>query len=564
MNLKEDLIAYGKEMDEIADSVECGSNQLKDLINNMENAQLVIPVVGDFSAGKSSFINNFLGVNLLSVAVQPETALATELHYAPRDYIWAMKNDTEYDEYPIEQLQSISGDYQYLKVFLNNMNLAKIEPLVLVDMPGFDSPRDDHKKAIISYLSKGCHYIVLTAANAGTITNSMKRQITDIRNFGHSMSFFVSKANLMPESQLASVIAEIKDKLECDLDIAAEPLPIGKNDGNLLEKVIKGLNPNQLFSDTFLKMLQDAAYQLECSINTKLSGVNMSEDDYNEKVDQLKRAVSKLKSSQEELLRQNNSERFSEEDSVIDKVGRALNTNMENFVNIGLNNGGEALQNEMDSVVRNILTSEIPSAITAFNESIASKYANVIKSALSTPILDSITNSGFLETLQGQTQGLVNSIVTKNNQSNQNAEKAVQDVSSVLSGGGLLATSGLTGIAGFIVTGVLLVLPSIIGGIMKAVKQKQAEQQLRSSLSSAIVSVKSQIRPKIHELFASQKESSVTNIGDTMAEAIAQKEQELKAAQEEIAKGKEKVAAYVAKLNEAKEKLNAIKEKLYS
>ena len=47
----------------------------------IENAELIVPVVGGFSAGKSTIINNFLGENLLATSLTPETALATELRY---------------------------------------------------------------------------------------------------------------------------------------------------------------------------------------------------------------------------------------------------------------------------------------------------------------------------------------------------------------------------------------------------------------------------------------------------------------------------------------------------
>ncbi len=43
--------------------------------------QLVIPIVGNFSAGKSTLLNRFLGSSVLPTGITPETSLATELHY---------------------------------------------------------------------------------------------------------------------------------------------------------------------------------------------------------------------------------------------------------------------------------------------------------------------------------------------------------------------------------------------------------------------------------------------------------------------------------------------------
>ncbi|MCP2085919.1 UNVERIFIED_ORG: putative GTPase [Paraburkholderia sediminicola] len=44
--------------------------------------QLIVPVVGSFSPGKSSLINTVTGDNLLPVAIAPETALPAELRFA--------------------------------------------------------------------------------------------------------------------------------------------------------------------------------------------------------------------------------------------------------------------------------------------------------------------------------------------------------------------------------------------------------------------------------------------------------------------------------------------------
>ncbi|GAA7008097.1 hypothetical protein ID0154_07670 [Helicobacter pylori] len=43
--------------------------------------------MGNFSAGKSTLLNRFLGKNVLPTAITPETSLATELHYSANERI---------------------------------------------------------------------------------------------------------------------------------------------------------------------------------------------------------------------------------------------------------------------------------------------------------------------------------------------------------------------------------------------------------------------------------------------------------------------------------------------
>ena len=58
---------------------------LKDAVQNMP---LLVPVVCEFSAGKSSLLNTMMGKDVLAVAMDPESAIPAELYYS----------DTEYDE----------------------------------------------------------------------------------------------------------------------------------------------------------------------------------------------------------------------------------------------------------------------------------------------------------------------------------------------------------------------------------------------------------------------------------------------------------------------------------
>ncbi len=55
----------------------------------------MIPVVGNFSAGKSTLLNRFLEKSVLPTAITPETSLATELHYSANERIEAFSNNDE-------------------------------------------------------------------------------------------------------------------------------------------------------------------------------------------------------------------------------------------------------------------------------------------------------------------------------------------------------------------------------------------------------------------------------------------------------------------------------------
>ena len=95
--------------------------------------------------------------------------------------------------------------------------------MVLVDMPGFDAPIENHNQAILNYLERGVFFVFLTSIEDGNITLSMKREIDNLQQIGKGFAFCISKpicAHLMMLKQYNKklpsnwkTILTIRDKL---------------------------------------------------------------------------------------------------------------------------------------------------------------------------------------------------------------------------------------------------------------------------------------------------------------------------------------------------------------
>ena len=76
---------YGDVLDElIAIKRDCNmqtetSENLKEAVENMP---ILVHVVGEFSAGKSSLLNKMIGKDILAVNMNAETAIPAELYYS--------------------------------------------------------------------------------------------------------------------------------------------------------------------------------------------------------------------------------------------------------------------------------------------------------------------------------------------------------------------------------------------------------------------------------------------------------------------------------------------------
>lgn len=114
-NKQKSYIEFSNKAINIAKSAECLNDKVKELTElatSIENQELLVPVIGGFSSGKSSLINSFLGSNVLGVAITPQTAIATELRYSSEEKIEAIKDDESIDVFKINELEKVEEKAQ--------------------------------------------------------------------------------------------------------------------------------------------------------------------------------------------------------------------------------------------------------------------------------------------------------------------------------------------------------------------------------------------------------------------------------------------------------------------
>lgn len=124
-------------------------------IHHLSREPLTVVVMGEFSAGKSSFLNRLLGTDALPVAILPKTATLTRLVHGEPDVLGTVEIDREGDEgietsaislqefadlqraaklHDITVVQDLAR-IREVCVFLNDPLLDKLQ---LVDTPGFN------------------------------------------------------------------------------------------------------------------------------------------------------------------------------------------------------------------------------------------------------------------------------------------------------------------------------------------------------------------------------------------------------------------------------------------
>ncbi|WP_350587226.1 patatin-like phospholipase family protein [Pseudoalteromonas sp. 3-MNA-CIBAN-0064] len=290
------------------------SNDLAFLQNKIKQFKVIVPVIGQFSAGKSSLLNNYLGQNYLKCDINPETAVATELSYSDDEHIIINYIDNTLSERKeLGELQSleINENIYYIQVFINNQKLKNRPNLVLVDMPGFASNNAGHSKAIACYLERGDYFINLIPSENPFDATAIN-QLQEINfNYEKNIAHIVSKSERLPSSKLLAVKSQLQaylaEALESDITIGnIENIGNNKNIIDFENAVDNALNQfDSLLCKRYSQQLAKLAEHITSSINGLKKSSQSSEAQIQEQINKSHSAFSsvekKLHASLEDL-----------------------------------------------------------------------------------------------------------------------------------------------------------------------------------------------------------------------------------------------------------------------
>lgn len=234
-------------------------SQEKDSIQNAlkESGSIKVPIVGDFSSGKSSLINAFIGQNnLLPVDITPETAVAYELYFSINESVVLYREGVRIEELPLENIKKLStrpGDIA--KVYVNSEKIKELElrGIVLVDMPGIDSGIKEHNDAILNYINKGTVFILCVDCAGGSLRQSTLAFITELTKYNLKPAVLVTKTDKKPTSEVSEIVEYVQ--FQSHKVIGTETF-VGKisahsNDIVDFERFLNQLDVNALVAEKF-------------------------------------------------------------------------------------------------------------------------------------------------------------------------------------------------------------------------------------------------------------------------------------------------------------------------
>ncbi|WP_100983763.1 dynamin family protein [Helicobacter pylori] len=272
----------------------------------------MVAVGGGFSAGKSTFLNNLLGLKLkLPEDTLPTTAIPTYCFKGKKEVLMGFSQNASMVELP-----HLTFDHKFLKSL--GFNLKEIMPLMLlsapsvpfeflcfIDTPGYNPSNQGYtggdERASREYLKRAEHILWLISCERGGIEGDDLEYLQELYEEGKQVFIVLSRADRRTKRQLEEVAIKIKETLE---DRGIEFLGIGAYSATRYQEIKEFSEKSRVFDslEGFLKKLNQRSEKqneiLSVLYNVRLAYEKAIEQDAN----QFKRYQSSLHSIKLDLI----------------------------------------------------------------------------------------------------------------------------------------------------------------------------------------------------------------------------------------------------------------------
>ena len=172
-----------------------------------ENCPLILPLVGEFSSGKTTLINALTDSKKLETATKPTTATIYQIHFGSEScHATVYYEDGKHIE--VEDIAELKNDAINDATIVDVYDTSNKVPstTILVDTPGLSSPDPRHKQTLVDFLPQ---------ADAILLVSDINQQIT------RSITDFIKTMSLA-KRQIFLVLTKSDTKSASDLIAAKE------------------------------------------------------------------------------------------------------------------------------------------------------------------------------------------------------------------------------------------------------------------------------------------------------------------------------------------------------
>lgn len=523
--------------------VEALKERVSDFKEKKEKSNWIsVPLVGAFSAGKSSLLNFLLGKEgLLPIDSMPETAIPYELYFDTIEHVELYDEEgVKIDDKPLEQIQELDAvPGRKAKVYVNSDMLRHYHDLgiALVDMPGLKSGVDRHEKAITHYigLNKEAVFVYCVGIQEGNLDITDLAFLRELQAYGQASCVILTKCNLSTPHVVEETTKKISEQLINEAGLK-DPVvaSVGDVDIKGLSDYLDGLNVDNIRANRLLPyakaIVGKAIEQLKICCEVRKADVA----NVNQKILALEEEIEKLNGENPVDSGIGDSPEQSTQD-IMDDVMQKLEERVEDLAKLYID--GKS-QEEVNQFVVRIVR---PAIITSFKEE-CRQYMDALSSTIDKELVEALIGMEIQPIIIGE-DGSVDDIV---NEITPIAEILVE-----------LLPESMQSLARRILE-ILPMLTKVFTKVFGVNKGKQLAKACTMLREDAIPGIAEVLRPKVFDIVSKSQIMIQEQVTKAAIEKIEQYKQELLAKASEANHDKSKMEQEILNFEGAIKQLQSL------
>ena len=224
-----------------------------ELRSNEENTPLILPLVGEFSSGKTTLINALTDSKKLETSTKPTTSTIYEIHFGC-DFCCAKIINEDGTTYEINDISELKNERLANAEVVTVFDTSKQVPssTILVDTPGLSSPNPKHKQTLIDFIPKA-DGIILTVDINQQITKSLTDFIETIKLSNSPIFLVLTKSDTKSDSDIITAKKYISENCQIPL----EQVAVVSASTNYLNELYSLLNNIQKDKNEIIKKVDE-------------------------------------------------------------------------------------------------------------------------------------------------------------------------------------------------------------------------------------------------------------------------------------------------------------------
>ncbi len=179
---------------------------------------LLVTVMGEFSSGKSSFVNAFIGAEVAPTGITPTTATINVVRHGAERTGRIVHRDGHVTTPPWDQLfahlRALDADatraIDHVEI---RVPLPSLERIHIVDTPGLNSILPEHEATARAFIARADAVVWVFTANQGGKA-SERKALASIHDEGRRVLGVLNKRDQLSDAECAEVVGYVKSQLD--------------------------------------------------------------------------------------------------------------------------------------------------------------------------------------------------------------------------------------------------------------------------------------------------------------------------------------------------------------